>query len=51
MQCIPGEFSGPFQCLRATMMGEGVIALWRGATPALMGALSENIVAFGVNGK
>jgi len=29
---------------------KGVSALWKGSIPALFGAMSENIVAFGING-
>ena len=50
MQVSPGEFSGPIECFRKTMWGEGVAKLWSGSLPALTGALMENAVAFGVNG-
>ena len=50
MQVQPGEFSGPVECFRKTMWGEGITKLWSGSLPALTGALLENAVAFGVNG-
>jgi solute carrier family 25 (mitochondrial ornithine transporter) member 2/15 len=50
MQVSHGEFKGPIECFRKTMMGEGIPALWKGSVPALMGALSENAVAFCING-
>ncbi|CAM9772657.1 unnamed protein product [Phaeothamnion confervicola] len=49
MQARPDAFSGPWQCLRKTLAEEPVSALWKGSTPALSGAIMENIVAFGVN--
>ncbi|CAM9498048.1 unnamed protein product [Discosporangium mesarthrocarpum] len=49
MQARPQAFSGPFQCLRKTLAEEHVTALWKGSTPALAGAVFENMVAFGVN--
>ena len=50
MQVMPGEFSGPMQCFQKTFQGEGIFSLWKGSTPALGGALSENMMAFGLNG-
>ena len=50
MQVQPGEFSSSIECFRKTMLGEGVATLWRGSVPALIGALSENTVAFTING-
>lgn len=44
------EFKGALQCFRTTVQLEGVRALWKGSTPALIGALSENGVAFAING-
>lgn len=37
------------QCLRSTISQEGIGSLWKGATPALSGAVVENIVAFAIN--
>lgn len=50
MQVQPDEFSGPIQCFRKTFQGEGIYSLWKGTMPALTGALSENMMAFGLNG-
>jgi hypothetical protein len=50
MQVQPGVFSSSIECFKKTMLGEGVSTLWRGSVPALIGALSENTVAFTING-
>jgi hypothetical protein len=50
MQVQPGEFRNSLECFRKTMVGEGIPTLWRGSVPALIGALSENAVAFFING-
>lgn len=50
MQVQPGVFASSVECFRKTMVGEGVATLWRGSVPALIGALSENTVAFTING-
>jgi Mitochondrial carrier protein len=42
-------FTGALQCLRATVSQEGLASLWKGATPALSGAVVENVVAFAIN--
>lgn len=49
MQARPGAFNGMFQCLRKTLAEESIYSLWKGSTPALSGAVMENMVAFGVN--
>lgn len=49
MQARPDAFSGMFQCLRKTLAEESIFSLWKGSTPALTGAVTENMVAFGVN--
>ncbi|CAM9531920.1 unnamed protein product [Sphacelaria rigidula] len=49
MQARPDAFSGMWQCLRKTLAEERVSSLWKGSTPALSGAVMENMVAFGVN--
>ncbi|KAG5179034.1 mitochondrial carrier domain-containing protein [Tribonema minus] len=49
IQATPEAFSGAMQCLRTTISQEGVASLWKGATPALSGAVVENIVAFAIN--
>lgn len=50
MQVQPGEFKNAFHCFQRTFSGEGITALWRGSVPAFIGALSENAVAFAING-
>lgn len=50
MQVQPGEFKNSLECFRKTMVGEGIPTLWRGSVPAFIGALSENAVAFCING-
>ena len=50
MQVQPGEFKNSLECFRKTMVGEGITTLWRGSVPAFIGALSENAVAFCING-
>ena len=50
MQVQPGVFPNAIDCFRKTMLGEGFTSLWKGSVPALMGALSENAVAFCING-
>lgn len=49
MQARPKAFSGMFQCLRKTLAEESISSLWKGSTPALSGAVMENMVAFSVN--
>lgn len=49
MQARPDAFSGMLQCLRKTLAEERLSSLWKGSTPALSGAVMENMVAFGVN--
>lgn len=44
------EFVSTWECAWRTVSQEGLRALWRGATPAFLGAISENAVCFGVNG-
>jgi len=50
MQVNPSEFSGTIQCFNRTISHEAVSSLWRGSVPAFLGALSENAIAFGING-
>jgi hypothetical protein len=50
MQVQPGYFKSSIDCFIKTFQAEGIRTLWRGSVPALTGALSENAVAFGVNG-
>lgn len=50
LQVNPNEFTGILPSLRKTVAGEGVAALWKGSVPAMVGALSENVVAFATNG-
>ena len=49
MQARPDAYSSILQCLRRTLAEESVTSLWKGSLPALSGAISENVVAFGVN--
>lgn len=49
MQVQAGKFLGPVHCLKTTVVGEGISALWRGSIPAFLGALAENAMAFAVN--
>lgn len=39
-----------FGCLRQTVKNEGIWSLWKGSVPAFLGAMTENVVAFAVNG-
>ena len=51
MQCVPSDSKvGAIRCFIDTFQKEGVLSFWRGSLPAFSGALSENVVAFGVNG-
>jgi solute carrier family 25 (mitochondrial ornithine transporter) member 2/15 len=50
LQVNPTEYSSLIACIRKTIGGEGITALWRGSLPAFTGALSENVVAFATNG-
>jgi hypothetical protein len=50
LQVNPGEFTSVLGCIGKTLKQEGLTALWRGSSPAFIGALSENAVAFAVNG-
>ena len=49
-QTRPELFTGPLHCARRTIAEEGVLALWRGAMPALSSSVLENAVAFAING-
>jgi hypothetical protein len=51
MQVQAGKFNASiYDCLKMTVQNEGFLALWKGSVPALVGALSENAAAFGING-
>ncbi len=51
MQCVAEDAKGgALKCLVNTYRKEGLWAFWRGSLPAFSGALSENAMAFGVNG-
>ena len=50
MQVGGAEWVSPVHCARSTFDKEGLVSLWKGSLPALIGALSENAVAFAVNG-
>ena len=49
-QTRPDIFRGPIHCAVLTASEEGVLALWRGAMPALSSSVLENTIAFAVNG-
>lgn len=44
------SYLNPARCFVRTVREEGVRALWKGSVPALVGALSENSIAFALNG-
>ncbi|RYG64997.1 solute carrier family 25 protein [archaeon] len=50
MQVQPADYRGISYSLIRIVQKEGLTALWKGATPAFLGALSENAVAFAING-
>ena len=50
MQVGGAEWASPMHCARSTFAKEGLASLWKGSVPAFIGALSENAVAFAVNG-
>ena len=50
LQVSPEDFHNPIGGLVKTFRDEGITALWRGSVPALLGALSENAMAFSING-
>lgn len=50
MQVNPAEYVSALQSLRRTVTNEALTSLWKGSIPAFVGALSENAVAFGING-
>jgi hypothetical protein len=43
-------YKGPIDCVKKIIEKEGVLALWKGVTPALGSALIENSVLFTANG-
>ena len=43
-------FTSPLHAATRTVRDEGITALWRGSTPALASALTENLVVFAANG-
>lgn len=49
MQTTTGAFNGSFDCMSRTARQDGVLALWRGAGPALASSCIENAVVFTVN--
>lgn len=44
------QYQGVIDCLLKICKEEGILALWKGVTPALSSALLENSVLFSVNG-
>lgn len=51
MQVGTSEYSSTLKCIRRTISHEGFFALWKGITPAFVGAVSENATAFALNGQ
>lgn len=50
MQVNPAQYASAVQSLKTTVTNEALTSLWKGSIPAFTGALSENAVAFGING-
>lgn len=46
IQTRPGAYAGVLDCFTATLK-EGVWAFWKGATPAVVSAMTENAVVGG----
>lgn len=44
LQTRPDAYAGMWNCLRRTVRGEGVTALWKGTSPALFVSVMENAV-------
>ena len=51
LQVGSSEFRNTWMCIRSTVSHEGVRALWKGLSPAFVGAVSENATAFALNGQ
>jgi Mitochondrial carrier protein len=49
LQSRPHAYSSALQCLTKTLKQESVASLWKGSTPALAGAVTENALAFVLN--
>jgi hypothetical protein len=45
-----GRFRGPLQCVMATVRSEGVMSLYKGVTPPLLGTGVINALVFGLQG-
>jgi hypothetical protein len=43
-------YQGPLNCFKKIFLEEGVLAYWKGVTPALGSAFIENSVLFTANG-
>lgn len=50
MQVHVNSSVGALTWLRRTVSNEGVLALWKGSVPAVVGAVAENAMAFSTNG-
>jgi hypothetical protein len=50
LQVLSGEYTSSLSCVQKTITTEGFVALWKGATPAFAGAITENATAFAING-
>jgi Mitochondrial carrier protein len=51
LQSRPQAYSSALQCLTKTLKQESVASLWKGSTPALAGAVTENALAFVLNAR
>lgn len=47
LQSQDKQFTGPLQTLRATMAKEGVLALYKGTLPRLLGVAPLNVIQWG----
>ena len=50
LQTQPTSYGGPLECFARILRGEGALALWKGATPAVASAMTENAIVFTANG-
>jgi hypothetical protein len=50
MQVQSSSYESAFACLKRSISTEGMLSLWNGSVPAVMGAVAENAMAFSTNG-
>ena len=50
LQTQPAIYRGPLECFTHILRREGALALWKGATPAVASAMTENAIVFTANG-